>query len=68
MNNPFGYSWHRHSSSNGLINLLHGAVKIANNANYMIMAVGNNPASGDIDQYAYIYRIFLSKNPYKVTF
>ena len=70
MNNPFGYSWlpNRRSSSNGVINLPHGAVKIANNANYMIMAAGNNPASGGIYQYAYVYRIFLSKNPYKVTF
>ena len=70
MNNPFGYSWlpNRRSSSNGVINLPHGAVKIANNANYMIMAAGNNPASGGIDQCAYVYRIFLSKNPYKVTF
>ena len=70
MNNPFGYSWlpNRRSSSNGLINLPHGAVKIANNANYMIMAGGNNPATGGIDQYAFVYRIFLRRNPYKVTF
>lgn len=70
MNNPFGYSWlpNRRSSSNGLINLPHGVVKIANNANYMIMAAGNNPATGGIDQYAFVYRIFLRRNPYKVTF
>ena len=70
MNNPFGHSWHpdRRSSSNGLINLPDGAVKIANNASYMIMAAGNNPASGGIDQYAYVYRISLRINPYKVTF
>ena len=70
MNNPFGYSWHpnRRSSSNGLINLPDGAVKIASNASYMIMAAGNNPAKGGIDQYAFVYRIFLRKNPYKVTF
>ena len=70
MNNPFGYNWHpdRRSSSNGLINLPDGAVKIANNANYMIMAAGNNPATGGIDQYAFVYSIFLQRNPYKVTF
>ena len=70
MNNPFGYSWlpNRRSSSNGLINLPHGAVKIANNANYMIMAAGNNPATGGIDQYAFVYRILLRRNPYIVTF
>ena len=70
MNNPFGYSWlpNRRSSSNGLINLPHGAVKIANNANYMIMATGNNPTTGGIDQYAFVYRIFLRRNPYIVTF
>ena len=57
MNNPFGYSWrpNRHSSSNGLINLPDGAVKIANNPSYLIMAAGNNPATVGIDQYAYIY-------------
>ena len=57
MNNPFGYSWrpNRRSSSNGLINLPDGAVKIANNPSYLIMAAGNNPATVGIDQYAYIY-------------
>jgi len=70
MNNLFGYSWlpNRRSSSNGVINLPHGAVKMANNARYMIMAAGNNPATGGIDKYAYVYRISLKNNPYNVTF
>ena len=70
MNNLFGYNWlpNKRSSSNGLINLPNGAVNMANNASYMIMAAGNNPATGGIDQYAYVYRIFLKNNPYKITF
>ena len=70
MNNLFGYSWfpNRRSSSNGLINLPHGAVKMANDASYMIMAAGNNPATGGLDQYDYVYRIALKNNPYNITF
>ena len=70
MNNPFGYNWHpnRRSSSNGLINLPHGAVKLANDARYMIMAAGNNPPTGGINQYSFVYRISLLKNPYKISF
>ena len=70
MNNPFGYAWlpNQRSSLNGVINLPHGAVNMANNARYMIMAAGNNPASGGIDTYAYVYRIYLKNNPYKITF
>ena len=70
MNNPFGYNWlpNQRSFSNGLINLPHGAVKMANNASYMIMAAGNNPSAGGIDQYAYVYRVSLKKYPYKITF
>ena len=70
MNNPFGYAWlpTQRSSSNGLINLPHGAVKMANNARYMIMAAGNNPATGGINEYAYVYRISLESNHYKITY
>ncbi|XP_068746149.1 uncharacterized protein [Montipora capricornis] len=70
MNNPFGFAWlpNKRRSLNGLINLPHGALKMAINANYMIMAGGNNPASGGIEQYAYVYRIFLKNNPFNITF
>ena len=70
MNNPLGYNWSptNRNSANGLINLPHGAVKMANNARYMIMAAGNNPATGGIDKYAYVYRISLKTKPYKITF
>jgi len=70
MNNPYGYTWlpTQRSSLNGLINLPHGAVKMANNARYMIMAAGNNPATGGIDEYAYVFRISLKDNPHKITF
>ena len=70
MNNPFGYAWlpTKRSSSNGVINLPHGAVNLANNAHYMIMAAGNNPATGGINQYQYVYRIALKDNPYNISF
>ena len=70
MNNHFGYNWfpNQRSSSNGLIKLPHGAIKMANNARYMIMAAGNNPATRGIDQYAYVYRISLKNKPYNLTF
>ena len=75
MNIPFGYNWfpHHRSSSNGVINLPHGAVKMANDARYMIMAAGNNPATGGISvrgfsQYAYVYRISLQNKGFKITF
>ena len=70
MNNPYGYAWlpTQRSSLNGLINLPHGAVKMANSARFMIMAAGNNPATGGIDEYAYVYRISLKDNPHKITF
>lgn len=41
---------------------------MGNNARYMIMAVGNNPATGGIDQHAYVYRISLENNPHNITF
>ena len=70
MNNPFGYAWlpTKRSSLNGLVDLPHGAVNMANNARYMIMAAGNNPATGGIDQYQYVYRISLLDNPYNISF
>ena len=70
MNNPFGYAWlpTKRSSSNGVINLPHGAVNLANTAHYMIMAAGNNPATGGINQYQYVYRIALKDNPYNISF
>ena len=70
MNNPFGFAWlpTQRSSSHGVISLPHGAVKMANNARYMIMAAGNDPATGGINQYAYVYRIYLKNNPYDITF
>ena len=70
MNNPYGYAWlpTQRSSSNGLINLPHGAVKMAKNARSMIMAAGNNPATGGINKYAYVYRIHITNNPYNITF
>ena len=70
MNNPFGFAWlpTQRSSSHGVISLPHGAVMMANNARYMIMAAGNNPATGGINQYAYVYRIYLGNNPYNITF
>ncbi|KAJ7333655.1 hypothetical protein OS493_017199 [Desmophyllum pertusum] len=70
MNNLLGYAWlpTQRSSSNGLINLPNGAVKMANNARYMIMAAGKNPATGGINEYTYVYRIDLKNNPYNITF
>ena len=70
MNNPLGYNWlpNNRNSANGLINLPHGAVKMANNARYMIMAAGNNPTTGGINEYAYVYRISLKNKPYNITF
>ena len=70
MNNPSGYSWFptQRNSLNGLINLPNGAVNMGNNARYMIMALGNNPATGGIDQHAYVYRISLENNPHNITF
>ena len=70
MYNPFGYAWlpTKRSSLNGLVDLPHGAVNMANNARYMIMAAGNNPATGGIDQYQYVYRISLKDNPYNISF
>ena len=68
MNNHFGYNWfpNQRSCSNGLINLPHGAIKMANNARYMVIAAGNNPATGGIDQYAYVYRISFKNKPYNL--
>ena len=70
MNNPFGFSWlpTQRSSSHGVISLPHGAVMMANNAHYMIMAAGNNPSTGGINGYTYVYRISLGNNPYNITF
>ena len=70
MNNPFGFTWlpTQRSSSHGVISLPHGAVMMANNARYMIMAAGNNPSTGGINEYAYVYRISLGNNPYNITF
>jgi len=70
MNSPFGFAWlpTQRTSSHGVINLPHGAVMMTNNAGYMIMAAGNNPATGGINQYAYVYRIYLKNNPYNITF
>ena len=70
MNSPFGFAWlpTKRSSSHGVISLPHGAVMMANNARYMIMAAGNNPATGGINEYAYVYRIYIESNPYNITF
>ncbi|KAK3697024.1 hypothetical protein QZH41_012489, partial [Actinostola sp. cb2023] len=69
MNNPMGYAWRpaRRAGLNGVINLPHGAVMMARNATYMIMAAGNNPTTG-IDGYAFVYRIDLRQNTYNITF
>ena len=56
------------NSKNGLINLPHSAVKMANNARSMIMAAGSNPITGGIDQYPYVYRINITNNPYTISF
>jgi hypothetical protein len=70
MNNPMGYTWRpeKRARTSGLINLSQGAVMMARNATYMIMAAGNNPAKGGIDLYTYVYRIDLRQNSYKITF
>jgi len=70
MNSLFDFAWlpSQRTSSRGVISLPHGAVMMANNAGYMIMAAGNNSATGGINQYAYVYRIYLKNNPYKITF
>ncbi|XP_015750838.1 PREDICTED: uncharacterized protein LOC107330791 [Acropora digitifera] len=70
MNNPFGFDWlpTKRSSRNGVINLPHGAVKMAINASYMLMAAGNNPSTGGIDQYGYVYRISLKNSLVNITF
>jgi len=70
MNTLFDFAWlpSQRTSSRGVISLPHEAVMMANNAGYMIMAAGNNPATGGINQYAYVYRIYLKNNPFKITF
>ena len=70
MNYPLGYKWtpDQRSSSNGVISLGNGAVHLARNAGYMIMAAGKNPNDGGIDQYSHVYRISLADDPYTITF
>ena len=70
MNHPNGYTWHpnKRDNSQGVIALQHGAVNLARGAKYMIMAAGNNPVSGGIDKYSYVYSIDISNNPYNITF
>ena len=70
MNHPNGYTWHpnKRDNSQGVIALQHGAVNLARGAKYMIMAAGNNPVSGGINKYSYVYSIDISNNPYKITF
>ena len=70
MNIPYGFNWlpGQRSSSHGVINLPHGAVYLARSATQMIMAAGNNPNSGGIAQYGYIFRVNISSNPYEITF
>ena len=70
MNHPNGYTWHsdKRNNSQGVIALQHGAVNLARGAKYMIMAAGNNPVSGGINEYSYVYFIDISNNPYNITF
>ncbi|XP_048581672.1 uncharacterized protein LOC125561390 [Nematostella vectensis] len=71
MNNPMGYLWEpeARASSNGLVNLTHGAVMMARAANHMIMAAGGNPSTGGIDSYSYVWSIDLRQNKiYNITF
>ena len=70
MNHPNGFNWNpsMRSNSNGLISLEHGAVNLARGARSMIMAAGNNPATGGIDGYSHVYLIDISQNPYTITF
>ena len=51
-----------------MISLPPGAIMMANYVRYMIMAGSNNPATGGIDQYAYVYHGDLGINPYNITF
>ena len=70
MNHPNGYTWlpNKRDNSQGVIALQHGAVNLARGAKYMIMAAGNNPVSGGINKYSYVYFIDISNNPYNITF
>ncbi|XP_028400057.1 uncharacterized protein LOC114523360 [Dendronephthya gigantea] len=70
MNHPNGYTWHPNQRSNdkGVVALQHGAVNLARGAKFMIMAAGNNPASGGINEYSYVFFIDISHNPYNITF
>ena len=70
MNHPNGFTWHpnERNNSQGVIALDHGAVNLARNAKFMIMAGGGNPVSGGISQYSYVFLIDISKNPYQITF
>ena len=70
MNCPKGYLWlpQQRRSSHGVISLSRGAVLLASSATYMIMAAGNNPNTGGIDQYNHVYKIGLSDIIWNITF
>ncbi|XP_013409281.1 uncharacterized protein LOC106172899 [Lingula anatina] len=70
MNRQNGYNWDpiSRANSHGLIPLQDGAIKIANNANYMLMAAGNNPTTGTIDEYSHAYKIDIRHKKYTITF
>lgn len=70
MNFPRGYLWlpQQRKSSHGLISLNHGAASLARSATYMIMAAGNNPNTGGINEYSHVYRINISNITRNITF
>ena len=62
LNRPNGYNWRPTSrrSTHMLINLPSGAVNMAKASTTMMMAAGNNPSSGGINNYAYAYEVSIS--------
>jgi hypothetical protein len=66
----YSYAVNSRSSSNGLIASTGGqqsALLIAKSCSNMIMAAGNDPATGGIDSYGYVYK-FAIPSPSSLTF
>lgn len=66
----WAYSAESRASTNGLVaspNSQKSALLLAKNSTNVIMAAGNNPSSGGIDNYAYVYKIQIP-NPTALTF
>ncbi|EGD72440.1 hypothetical protein PTSG_00460 [Salpingoeca rosetta] len=70
LNHPNGYNWSpgARANSNGVIALPFGAVYLARQAETMLMAAGNIPDSGGIDQYTHVYEISITHVRSHITF